>query len=348
MMNYSTLGNSDIKVSKICLGTMTWGEQNTIEEAHQQLDYAFERGVNFIDTAEMYPVPPKADTYTKTEAFIGKWSKLKTERQKIVLATKIAGPGNGMPHVREGKTRFNKEHLTAAFNDSLKRLNTDYIDLYQLHWPERQTNFFGRLGYVHSTPTEELTPVQETLEVLAGFIKAGKLRSIGLSNETPWGVMRFLEAAKSSSLPKIVSIQNPYNLLNRSYEVGLSEISIRENVGLLAYSPLAFGVLTGKYLEGRKPSGARLTLFDRFTRYTGKNGVQATSKYVQIAKDFGMTHTQMALAFVNQQQFVTSNIIGATNLDQLKENIDSIGVKLSESVFNEIERIHQDMPNPCP
>lgn len=347
-MERRSLGQTGIEVSKLCLGTMTWGEQNTIEEAHLQLDYALERGINFIDTAEMYPVPPKAETYTKTESYIGQWGKIKTHRDQFVLATKIAGPGNGMPHVRGGKTRFNREHLTEAFHASLKRLNTEYIDLYQLHWPERQTNFFGRLGYVHATETEELTKAHETLEVLSTFIKEGKLKAVGLSNETPWGVLNFLRAAETFKLPKIVSIQNPYNLLNRSFEVGLSEISIREHVGLLAYSPLAFGVLSGKYLAGKKPANARLTLFDRFTRYIGKNGTIATERYVKLANDFGLKPAQMALAFVSQQQFVTSNIIGATNLHQLTENIDSAQLHLSDELLQAIDQIHQDMPNPCP
>ena len=344
----SKLGNTSIEVSKICLGTMTWGEQNNETDAHQQLDYALERGVNFIDTAEMYPVPPRAETYTKTETIIGHWSKLKTNRDQIILATKIAGPSSGMTHVREGLTQFKRKHLVEAFENSLKRLQTDYIDLYQLHWPERQTNFFGQLSYHHITKNEDITPFHETLEVLSEFIKAGKLRAIGLSNETPWGAMKFLEAADKHALPRMVSIQNPYSLLNRTFEIGLSEIALREHLGLLAYSPLGFGVLTGKYLNNQKPSKARITLFERFSRYTNVNGKKATQKYVELAQSLGISPAQMALSFVNSRPFVTSNIIGATSMDQLKENIDSIELKLGQEILQEIDSIHQDIPNPCP
>lgn len=349
-MQYRKLGSTTIDVSVIALGSMTWGEQNTENEAHEQLDYAIGQGVNLIDTAEMYPVPPKPETQGRTEQYIGAWLKKSGLRNKILLATKVAGrvrnPGQA-GNVRGGKTKHDRINIEAALHDSLKRLQTDYVDLYQLHWPDRSANFFGQLGYQH-VPNEDSVPIAETLQVLSNLVKAGKIRYIGLSNETPWGVNQFLKLAEQQGLARVVSIQNPYNLLNRTFEVGLSEIAIREQVGLLAYSPLAFGYLSGKYLNGIKPEGARLTRFERFTRYTSANAEKATQAYVKLANEHGLDPSQMALAYVNSRDFVTTNIIGATNLQQLKTNIDSIHLTLSDEVLQGIEHIHQQYPNPSP
>jgi len=346
-MEYRTLGNTDIDVSVICLGTMTWGQQNTRDEAFAQMDYALAQGVNFFDSAELYSIPPKAETYGNTETIIGEWLKARGNRDQIILASKIAGPGEDwIPHIRGGKTQFNKTNIDKAINDSLKRLQTNYIDLYQLHWPERKTNFFGRLGY---TATEDhFTTVIETLESLQEHIEAGKIRHIGLSNETLWGMMSFLKAAYELNLPRIVSVQNPYNLLNRTYEVGLAEISWREQCGLLAYSPLGFGVLSGKYLNNQQPAGARISLWPDYTRYSNPQATSATEKYVALAREHDHDPAQMALAFVNTRPFLTSTIIGATNMEQLKANIKSIELMLSDEVLDEIEAIHQLIPNPSP
>ena len=346
-MIYDQLGNTELQVSKICLGTMTWGAQNTIKDAHEQLDYALERGINFIDTAEMYPVPPTADTYSTTEQFIGKWNKLKTERDKIILATKVAGPADWLSYIRHGKNRLDKSNIKQACEDSLKRLNIDYIDLYQIHWPNRSTNFFGSLSYTHNKDEDFIDPL-ETLEALNELKKEGKIREIGLSNETPWGAMKYLQYSQTHDLPRYVSIQNPYNFLNRTYEIGLAEISIREKVGLLAYSPLAFGVLSGKYRNGARPNNCRLTLFDRFTRYTTQRAEVATNEYYEVAKKHGLSLATMAQAFVNSRDFVTSNIIGATTMEQLKENIDSIEVKLSSEILADIDEVQARYTNPCP
>ena len=346
-MKYRQLGNTQIDVSTICLGTMTWGEQNTQTEAFEQMDYALDAGVNFFDTAELYPIPPKADTYGATETIIGNWIEQRKNRDKIVLASKIAGPGEGwVDHIREGKTKFNKQNITNAVNDSLKRLKTDYIDLYQLHWPERKTNFFGQLGY--NATEDSFTSIRETLEALNEQVTAGKIRHIGLSNETPWGVMSFLNTAIELNLPKIVSVQNPYSLLNRSYEVGLAEISYREGCGLLAYSPLGFGVLSGKYLNLTQPDNARITLWPDYSRYTNPQATQATEKYVALAHEHELDPAQMALAYVNTRPFLTSSIIGATNMAQLKSNIESINLQLSDEVIESIENIHTEFPNPSP
>jgi len=345
-MEYRRLGNTDIKVSAICLGTMTWGQQNTEAQAHEQLDYAIARGINFIDTAEMYPVPPTAETQGRTEAYIGTWLKKRGRRDDIVLATKVAGPGNGLTYLREGKTRFTEAELREALDGSLKRLQTDYVDLYQLHWPSRPTNFFGKLGYDASRPLKP-DNIEETLTALGKLVREGKIRHIGLSNETPWGVMRFLALAEQLGLPRVVSIQNPYNLLNRTFEIGLAEVAHRENVGLLAYSPMAFGKLSGKYLDGDCPNG-RISLFSRFTRYQTAEGEKATAEYVRFAREHGLDPAQMALAFVTSRPFVTANIIGATTMEQLKSNIDSFELTLSEEVLAGIEAIHQRQPNPCP
>jgi aryl-alcohol dehydrogenase-like predicted oxidoreductase len=324
---------------------MTWGEQNTRQEAHQQLDFALGKGVNFIDTAELYAVPARAETYGSTETYIGEWISERKNRDKFILASKISGPGT--KHIRGG-TGFDPVHLRQALEGSLKRLQTDYIDLYQLHWPERRTNYFGRLGYDHSGTDPWIENFAEVLQALQKFIVEGKIRFIGLSNETPWGAMRFLDVAKQLSLPRIVSIQNPYNLLNRSYEIGLAEISIREKCGLLAYSPLAFGLLTGKYFKTDKPLNARIHLFKQLTRYNNERAWQAAKKYVALAGQYGLSPAGMALAFVNRKNFVTSTIIGATTLEQLRENIESHEITLNATVLDKIEKIHVAQPNPAP
>lgn len=346
-MQYRPLGRSQIKVSALCLGSMTWGEQNTQAEAFAQIDRARDAGVNFIDTAEMYPVPPRGETYTATETIIGNYFRERGDRDKWILASKVAGPSRDMKHIRNGQTRFTREHITRALDASLERLNTDYLDLYQLHWPDRNTNFFGALGYRHD-PDEQFTPIEDTLEVLDELVRAGKIREIGISNETPWGVSRFLHLAESRGWPRIASIQNPYNLLNRTYEVGLAEMSMREQVGLLAYSPLAFGTLTGKYLNGLRPEKGRLTLFSRFSRYNNSEAQSATARYVQLAREHGLDPAQMALAFVTRQPFVTSNIIGATNPDQLNRNLSSVNLGLPDTVLEGIAAIHRGQPNPAP
>jgi aryl-alcohol dehydrogenase-like predicted oxidoreductase len=346
-MEYRELGNTGTDVSVICLGTMTYGEQNTAAEAYEQMDYALTEGVNFFDTAELYAIPARAETYGRTEEFIGNWLHARKNRDKIVLASKIAGPGEGwVDHIRGGNTRYSRAHIEAALNGSLQRLKTDYIDLYQLHWPERKTNFFGRLGY--SPKADSFTPIEETLGVLADLVQAGKIRYIGLSNETPWGVTQFLMAADKLGLPRVVSVQNPYSLLNRSYEVGLAEISWREQCGLLAYSPLGFGVLSGKYLHGASPDGARLTLFPDYSRYSSPQALSATEKYVDLAHAHGLNPAQMALAYVNSRHFLTSTIIGSTSMEQLQINISSIEVQLADETLDEIEAIHTQHPNPSP
>ena len=346
-MEYRPLGRSDLDVSAICLGTMTWGQQNTEQEAHQQLDYALEKGINFIDTAELYPVPPKADTQGRTESYIGSWLAKRGNRKDVILTSKVTGR-SGMDWFRGGETRLDRRQMTTALEASLKRLQTDYLDLYQLHWPDRKANYFGQLGYVHD-PGDDSIALEDQLEVLDGMVQSGKVRHVGVSNETPWGTARFLALADERGWPRMVSVQNPYSLLNRSFEVGLAEIAIREQCGLLAYSPLGFGVLSGKYLEGDPPSGARLTLFgDIFTRYTNDRAVAATRDYVAIARDNGLDPAQMALAYVNSRPFVTSNIVGATSMAQLTSNITSIEVTLSERVLRAIEAVHGQNPDPSP
>lgn len=345
-MQLRQLGRTDLNVSALCLGTMTWGEQNDQQQAFAQLDRAKAAGINFIDTAEMYPVPPRAETYATTERYIGEYFKARGNRNDWILASKVAGPGNGITHIRDGQLKLNRSHIVAALDASLQRLQTDRIDLYQLHWPERSTNFFGQLGYRHQQ--EDFTPIEETLEVLDDQVRAGKIRHIGLSNETPWGTMKFLQLANERGWPRAVSIQNPYNLLNRSFEVGLAEIAIREQCGLLAYSPLAFGMLSGKYENGARPEGARITRFSRFARYTNPQAQAACSRYVALAREHGLDPAQMALAFVTNQPFVTSNIIGATSLEQLESNLGSIDVTLSPEVLEGIEAIQVAQPNPAP
>ncbi|WP_431024516.1 NADP(H)-dependent aldo-keto reductase [Halomonas sp. H5] len=343
-MQTRPLGDTGIDVSRLCLGTMTFGEQNSEAEAHEQLDRAVAFGINFIDTAEMYPVPPRAETQGRTEAYIGNWLKARGSRDDVIIASKIAGPG--MDYLRDG-SRLTREQIHQAVETSLQRLQTDYIDLYQLHWPDRHTNFFGRLGY---EPKEEeiSTPLEESLSALKELVESGKVRAIGLSNETPWGLMQSLRLAERLGLPRVASIQNPYNLLNRTFEIGLAEIAHREEVGLLAYSPLAFGVLSGKYLDGHWPPKARLTLYERFQRYNSESAAEATRAYVEIAREHGLDPAQMALAFVNSRPFLTSNIIGATTMEQLESNLASESLKLEPAVLEAIEAVHRRLPNPCP
>lgn len=347
-MQYRKLGNTDIDLSLISLGTMTWGEQNTQAEAFEQMDMALAEGVNFFDTAEMYPIPPKPETQGKTEEILGNWIAARKSRNKIFLATKIAGRegrNKGLSHIRGG-ARLNEAHIIEAVDTSLKRLQTDYIDLFQVHWPERSTNFFGRLGYEHED--DDGISIEETLTALTALVKAGKIRHIGISNETPWGVMEYLRLAREKNLARIQSIQNPYNVLNRTAEVGLTEMCLREQVSFLAYSPLAFGKLTGKYLNGEKPEGARLTLYDRFARYDKVNAEEAITAYCDLAAQFKLAPADLALAFVNQQDFVSSNIVGATNLTQLEQNIRSVQVQLGPELLAAIAEIHARYPNPSP
>lgn len=351
-MDYRSLGRTNIKVSAIGLGTMTFGEQNSEAEGHEQLDYAFDQGVNLIDTAEMYPVPPRAETYGSTERIIGSWLKRSGKRDKVILATKIAGPGAvlGVGHVRGGDNKLDRPNILAAVETSLQRLQTDYIDIYQLHWPSRPANFFGRLGYQHAENVEgaQAVLIEETLGALGELVRAGKVRHIGLSNETPWGIHRYLQLAETGGQERIVSIQNPYSLLNRTFEIGLAEMAIREDVGLLAYSPLAFGVLSGKFLNGARPPGSRMVRWQRFARYTNEYVDPATAAYADIAGKHGLNMAQMALAFVREQRFVTSVLIGATTMEQLKINLESSTVQLSQQVIQEIDAVHLSHPSPCP
>ncbi|HXC59444.1 MAG TPA: NADP(H)-dependent aldo-keto reductase [Steroidobacteraceae bacterium] len=350
-MEYRPLGRTNIKVSAIGMGTMTFGEQNTEAEGHEQLDYAFDQGVNLIDTAEMYSVPPRAETYGSTERIIGTWLKKSGRRDKVVLATKVAGPGAvlGVGHVRGGDNSLNRQNILAAVETSLQRLQTDYIDLYQMHWPSRPTNFFGRLGYEHAESVNgaQAVAIEETLGAMGELVRAGKIRHVGLSNETPWGVHRYLQA-EAQGLPRIASIQNPYNLLNRTFEIGLSEMSIREDVSLLAYSPLAFGLLSGKFLNGARPPEARMVRWSRFSRYMNEYAVRATEAYAGIAAKHGLNFAQMSLAHARQQRFMTSVLIGATTMEQLKTNIGSAAVTLDREVLSAIDAVHRSHPSPCP
>ncbi|MCF6278807.1 MAG: aldo/keto reductase [Flavobacteriaceae bacterium] len=346
-MKYTTIPNTDLKISKICLGTMTWGNQNNEAEGHQQMDYALENDVNFFDTAELYSVPATPETYGATEKIIGNWFKKTGNRDKVVLASKIAGSGPYTKHIRE--TGFSKGAISEAINNSLKRLQTDYIDLYQLHWPERGVNCFGTRDYPFETSEKEAENHFEILETLQSFIKQGKIRHIGLSNETPWGTMQYLQTSKEYNLPRMATVQNSYSLIHRAYEYGMSEISMRENIGLLVYSPLAQGVLSGKYLNGKTPEGARGTLFPNFiARYKTPGAEKAVLEYQKLAKKNGLTLSELSLAFVNQLPFVTSNIIGATKMSQLKENINSININLSDEIIAEINEVHELIPNPAP
>ena len=345
-MNYKKLGNTDLKVSTICLGTMTWGEQNSQEEGFEQMDYALEKGINFFDTAELYAIPAKKETYGKTEEIIGNWFGIKKNRSKIILATKISGPG--LDWIRGGKNQYSKNNIDTAVEESLKRLKTDYIDLYQLHWPERSTNFFGKLGYEHKD-NEEWNNFEEILNSLDNLIREGKIRHVGLSNETAWGLSKFIELSNKKNLPRMMSVQNPYNLLNRTYEIGLAEISIRELSGLLAYSPLAFGFLSGKYRNSKMPRGSRMELFgDYFSRYKSDNASKAIEEYYKIATNYNLDFAQMSIKFCEIQNFMTSVIIGATNMEQLKTNIESVNVNLTNEILNKINNVHKLITNPCP
>ena len=345
-MKYTTIPHTDIRVSKICLGTMTWGNQNTQNEGFEQMDYALDAGVNFFDTAELYPVPATADTYADTERIMGDWYASRKNRDKVVLATKIAGPGAYTAHIRT--TGFTPNSIREALEGSLMRLKTDYIDLYQLHWPERNANFFGKRDYFPDADEQWQDNFQQILETLNGFIQEGKIRHIGLSNETPWGAMKFLALAEHKSLPRMKTIQNPYSLLNRTFEVGNAEVAHREQLGLLAYSPMAFGVLSGKYRGGKLPDNSRLKLFPRMARYNSEQSLAATEAYAEIAEKHNLSLAQLSLAFVTDRPFVTSNIIGATTMPQLKENIASAAITLSDEILSEIDAVHNRIPNPAP
>ena len=346
-MKYTTLPNTTLKISKICLGTMTWGNQNTAAEAFEQMDYALSQGVNFFDTAELYPVPATPQTYADTERIIGNWFQKTGNREKVVLASKIAGAGDYTKHIRTGG--FTKQNIIEAIEGSLKRLQTDYLDLYQLHWPSRGVNCFGVRDYPYQTSSKEAEDHLEILETLNTFVKAGTIKAIGLSNETPWGTMKYLQTAAENNLVRPVTIQNSYSMIHRGYEYGMSEVSLREDIGLLAYSPLAQGVLSGKYLDGKRPEGSRGNLFPRFiARYMGDRSSEAVRRYERIAAKNGITLTELSLAFVNQLPFVTSNIIGATRMDQLKENIGSIHIDLSAETLAAINAVHAEIPNPAP
>ena len=346
-MNYRKLGNTDLDVSTICLGTMTWGEQNTQEEGFEQMSYALSKGVNFWDTAEIYSIPPKKETFGHTEIIIGNWFKKTKNRKKIILATKVGGPGR--EYTRNGENSFAGKNLAEALEGSLKRLQTDYIDLYQLHWPERNVNNFGKLGYYHKENEKNWNDFEIVLENLKKFIDEGKIRYIGLSNETPWGVSKFLEISKEKKLPRMMSIQNPYNLLNRTYEVGLSEISVRDQIGLLAYSPLASGYLSGKYRNNQLPKNSRIERDgDFWTRYNKPNKDKAVDAYFEIAKKYDLDFAQMSLKFCEIQKFMTSVIIGATTMGQLKTNIESVNVNLSEELIKDLNEVQKTYPNPCP
>ena len=345
-MRYTKLGLSDLTVSGVCLGTMTFGTQNSEAEAHQQLDFALAQGINFIDTAEMYSVPSTAESYGKTETYVGTWLK-RQARDKIVIATKISGPGRGVKWIRNGELSFDRKNIRAAIEASLTRLQTDYVDLYQLHWPDRNTPVFGQYRF-DPGKERDFVPLAETLAALAELVNEGRVRCVGLSNETPWGVMQFLHLAEQHKLPRVVSVQNAYSLLNRTWEMGLAEIGFRENVALLAYSPLAFGLLSGKYLADPK-AGGRLTLFKGFAqRYSKVNVQPAVAAYADVARRHGMTLAQMALAFVASRGFVASTIIGATTMEQLREDIVGCSGVLTDEVLQEIEALHLRYYNPAP
>ena len=345
-MKFKKLGTTDLEVSLICLGTMTWGTQNTEKDAFEQMDYSITKGINFFDTAELYSVPPNSDSYGKTEVMIGNWFEKRKNRDKIILATKVAGPGCNW--IRGGGNNFDEKTIGKAIDGSLKRLKTDYIDLYQLHWPERSTNYFGQRDYKVDSDEGDWNSFENILEALEKFIKKGKIRYIGMSNETPYGLSRFIELSKSKKLPRMMSVQNPYNLVNRTYEIGMSEISIREKCGLLVYYPLATGALSGKYRNGKMPKNSRQALFKGWERHLNPLAMKAYEEYYKLAKENNMTMAQLAQAFVNTRPFVTSNIIGATNMDQLKENIYSVNIELSGETIDKINIIHNDNPNPSP
>jgi len=346
-MKFKKLGATDLEVSLICLGTMTWGQQNSEADGFAQMNYALEQGVNFFDTAELYATPPMEHSYGKTEKVIGNWFLQKKNRNKIILGSKITGPG--FKWIRGGGNEYYENGIESALHESLNRLKTDYIDLYQLHWPERNTNYFGKLDYQHDIKEKKWHEFESVLRILEKFIKQGKIRHIGISNETPYGFSKYLKLNKVDKLPRIVSVQNPYNFLNRTYDIGMSEISMRENVGLLAYSPLAFGYLSGKYRNNKTPKDSRMGLYaDIWGRYRKEKAYEAVDEYYKLSKRRNMSLTHMALAYVNSRPFVTSNIIGATTMEQLKENIESINVKLDDETINEIDLIHHSYPNPAP
>ncbi len=345
-MKFKKLGNTNLSVSSICLGTMTWGTQNSENDAFEQMDYSLDHGVNFFDTAELYSIPPTAESYGKTEVMIGNWFKKRKNRNKIILASKIAGPG--LDWIRGGKNSFDEKGIGKAIEGSLKRLKTDYIDLYQLHWPERSTNTFGRREYTINKNEKEWNSFESILQSLEKFIKSGKIRYIGMSNETPYGLSKYLEISKNKNLPRMMSVQNPYSLVNRTYEIGMSEISIREKCGLLVYYPLASGALSGKYRDGQMPKNARMSLFKGWERMINPLAMKAYDEYYKLAKENNITMVQLAQAFVNSRPFVTSNIIGATTMDQLKENIGSMNIKLTEEALEKINIIHNNNPNPAP
>ena len=345
-MKFKKLGTTDIDVSLICLGTMTWGTQNTEKDAFEQMDYAVSQGINFFDTAEIYSVPPTSDSYGKTEVMIGNWFEKRKNRDKIILASKVAGPG--CDWIRGGGNNFDEKKIGEAIDGSLKRLKTDYIDLYQLHWPERSTNFFGRRDYLFNNKEGNWNSFESILEALEKFIKSGKIRHIGMSNETPYGLSRYLEISKNKGAPRMMSVQNPYNLVNRTYEIGMSEISIREKCGLLVYYPLAAGGLSGKYRNGKMPKDSRMALFKGWERHLNPLAMQAYDKYFKLAKDFNLTMVQLAQSFVNSRPFVTSNIIGATTMEQLKENVESINIEFTDEMMDKVNEIHNNNPNPSP
>jgi len=345
-MKFRKLGTTDIDVSLICLGTMTWGTQNTEKDAFEQMDYAVSQGINFFDTAEIYSVPPTSDSYGKTEVMIGNWFEKRKNRDKIILASKVAGPG--CDWIRGGGNNFDEKKIGEAIDGSLKRLKTDYIDLYQLHWPERSTNFFGRRDYLFNNKEGNWNSFESILEALKKYIKIGKIRHIGMSNETPYGLSRYLEISKNKGAPRMMSVQNPYNLVNRTYEIGMSEISIREKCGLLVYYPLAAGGLSGKYRNGKMPKDSRMALFKGWERHLNPLAMEAYDKYFELAKDFNLTMVQLAQSFVNSRPFVTSNIIGATTMDQLKENVESINIEFTDEMMERVNEIHNNNPNPSP
>ncbi len=345
-MKFKKLGTTNLDVSLICLGTMTWGTQNSEKDAFEQMDYSVSAGINFFDTAEIYSVPPNSESYGKTEVMIGNWFQKRKNRDKIILASKVAGPG--CDWIRGGGNNFNEKKIGEAIEGSLKRLKTDYIDLYQLHWPERSTNFFGRRDYSINESEGDWHSFESILEALQKFIKSGKIRYIGMSNETPYGLSKYIELSKSKNLPRMMSVQNPYNLVNRTYEIGMSEISIREKCGLLVYYPLAAGALSGKYRNGQMPKNSRQALFKGWQRHLNPLAMKAYDEYFKLAKDHNLTMVQLAQSFVNSRPFVTSNIIGATTMEQLKENIDSVDIELSDEIMEKINQIHNNNPNPSP
>ena len=345
-MKFRKLGTTNIDVSLICLGTMTWGTQNTEKDAFEQMDYAVSEGINFFDTAEIYSVPPTSESYGKTEIMIGNWLGKRKNRDKIILASKVAGPGCNW--IRGGGNNFDEKKIGEAIDGSLKRLKTDYIDLYQLHWPERSTNYFGSRDFLYNNKEGNWNSFENILEALEKFIKSGKIRYIGMSNETPYGLSRYLEISKNKGAPRMMSVQNPYNLVNRTYEIGMSEISIREKCGLLVYYPLAAGGLSGKYRNGKMPKDSRMALFKGWERHLNPLAMKAYDEYFRLAQDFNLTMVQLAQSFVNSRPFVTSNIIGATTMDQLRENVESINIEFTDEMSDRVNEIHNNNPNPSP